>query len=331
MHRLARQKCRTSLGQRFSAGGQQYEFMGLLGDGAVGIVRKAKNLKTGQIVAVKLLAPDPKYIDVAAFDDVEQRFKREGIRGAHLRHENLVEVIAYEDNINGASFDRGSITNPFIVMEYVGGHTLESLIKKMASTNGSISTCVNKQTLFIANRVSGALSHLHQRKITHRDVKPANVFLSAATPGSVPSVVKLGDFGVTKWGDFLATAASGTLTVTKQQGLGTLKYMSPEQAVRPKDVTVHSDMFSLGITLYELFTAQILPSPHHIFEIMSARLKRDNTIAKLYSLGVKCPSEHSGLFELLLDLFLTAPKGRPVASTIEGRTSYLMEQLSERK
>ncbi|HLW80693.1 MAG TPA: serine/threonine-protein kinase [Candidatus Acidoferrales bacterium] len=331
MHRLARQKCRTSSGQKFHAGDHHYEFMGLLGNGAVGIVRKARNLSTGQIVAVKLLAPDPKYIDVAAFDDVEQRFRREGIRGAHLRHENLVEVIAFEDNIDGASFDRRSVTNPFIVMEYVGGHTLESLIKKMAVSNGTTSACVDKQTLFIANRVSAALCYLHQRKITHRDVKPANVFLSTSTPGSTPSVVKLGDFGVTKWGDFLATAASGTLTVTRQQGLGTLKYMSPEQAVRPKDVTVRSDMFSLGITLYELFTAQILPSPHHVFEIMSARLKRENIIAKLWSLGVKCPSEHAGLFELLLDLFLTAPNGRPAAPTIEGRTGYLMEELSERE
>jgi serine/threonine protein kinase len=69
----------------------------LLGNGAVGIVRKAEDLESGRVVAVKLLAPDPKYIDVDAFGDVEQRFKREGQRGAHLRDESLVDVLAYEE------------------------------------------------------------------------------------------------------------------------------------------------------------------------------------------------------------------------------------------
>jgi len=257
------------LGQRFTAGDQKYEFLGSLGDGAVGLVRKARNLATDRIVAVKVLAPDPKYIDLAAFDDVEQRFKREGIRGAHLRHENLVQIIAYEDNQSGSCFESRGVKNPFIVMEYVQGRTLESLIRKIGSSSVPTTTYVTEQTLFFASCISEALCYLHDRKIIHRDVKPANIFLSFR---STPSLVKLGDFGVTKWGDFLATAASGTLTVTRQQGLGTLKYMSPEQAVRPKDITVRSDMFSLGITLFELFTGQILQSPHHVFEIMSARL-----------------------------------------------------------
>ena len=98
MHRLVRYRCRPHAGQHFTAGGQRYEFQGAIGDGAVGLVRKAKNIATDRIVAVKVLAPDPKYIDPAAFDDVEQRFKREGSRGAHLRDENLVEIIAYEGN-----------------------------------------------------------------------------------------------------------------------------------------------------------------------------------------------------------------------------------------
>ena len=213
-------------------------------------------------------------------------------------------------------------------MEYVGGHTLESLIRRMAASSAQGTAQVTKQTLFIASRISTALNYLHDRRVIHRDVKPANVFLSASTLGATPSVVKLGDFGVTKWGDFLATAVSGSLTVTMQQGLGTVKYMSPEQAVRPKDVTVRSDMFSLGITLFELFTAQILQSPHHIFEIMSARASRDGTMGKLLALGIKCPDEHLGIFEFILDMFLTAPKGRPSSSTAAGRMLYSFEKLS---
>jgi serine/threonine protein kinase len=327
MHRLVRYRCRPQSGQRFAAHGQRYEFLGGIGDGAVGLVRKARNLKSQAVVAVKVLAPDPKYIDPAAFDDVEQRFKREGSRGARLRDDNLVEIIAYEANEEGSCFDNARVKSPFIIMEYVKGRTLESLIKKMYKEGPIKTTVVTKQTLTIAYRVAKALEYLHERKVVHRDVKPANIFLSSATPDSVPSMVKLGDFGVTKWGDFLANAASGSLTVTLQQGLGTLKYMSPEQAVRPKDVNVRSDMFSLGITLFELFTGQILQSPHHVFEIMSARTSRDGIMAKLLSLGVKCPYEDVGIFELVLDMFLASPKGRPASTTVAGRLQYLLEKL----
>jgi serine/threonine-protein kinase len=310
--------------------------MGAVGDGAVGLVRKAKDLADGRIVAVKVLAPDPKYIDTAVFDDVEQRFKREGIRGSRLRDANLVEVISYEENEDGSCFKERRIKNPFIVMEYIKGGTLESLIKRLGSTaredpsfGGFRKTYITKQTLAIASGVASALLYLHDRKVVHRDVKPANIFISSVTPDTVPSFIKLGDFGVTKWGDFLATAASGTLTVTMQQGLGTLKYMSPEQAVRPKDVSVRSDMFSLGITLYELFTGRILPSPHHVFEIMSAPTSRDGVMGKLLKLGVHASFDDAGIFELILDMFLTGATGRPSSTTVAGRMAVLLQRLSD--
>jgi serine/threonine protein kinase len=327
MHHLTRSKCRCEAGQRFTAAGRKYKFQGSLGNGAVGLVRKAEDVETGRIVAVKLLAPDPKYIDIAAFEDVEQRFKREGLRGAHLRDENLIEIIAYEENKDGSCFQDGKVRNPFIVMEYVQGRTLESFIKRVGSREPR-RTYVNFQTLTIARRIASALSYLHEYRVIHRDVKPANIFLSTVDEMHAPTFVKLGDFGVTKWGDFLATATSGTLTVTKQQGLGTLKYMSPEQAVRPKEVTVRSDIFSLGITLFELFTGRILDSPHHVFEIMMARNSRDSTTGKMIALGIRAPYEEMDLFELVLDMFLTSPKGRPTSATIAGRLTTALERLS---
>jgi serine/threonine-protein kinase len=329
MHRLIRHQCHPHVGQHFVAKNCKYKFLGRIGDGAVGLVRKAEDLESGRTVAVKLLAPDPKYIDIAAFDDVEQRFQREGTRGARLRHENLVQILAYEENSNGSCFEGGAVKNPFIVMEYIRGGTLESLIRRLGSESSEMrKTEITKQTLYIAARVASALSYLHDLRIIHRDVKPANIFISSRTPGSEPSIVKLGDFGVTKWGDFLATAASGTLTVTRQQGLGTLKYMSPEQAVRPKDVTVRSDMFSFGITLYELFTGQLLPSPHHVFEIMSARTNRASIIGKLMSLGVKCSFNEADLFELILNMFLVAPKNRPTSKSVAGILESYYERAS---
>ncbi len=325
-HYLDRDNCNPRTGLRFNAGGREFVMGGKVGDGAAGVVRKATDTKSGEVVAVKLLAPDPKYIDRKAFDDVAQRFRREGTRGAGLVHENLIKVIAYEENENGSAFKSGAISNPFLVMEFVAGRTLESLIRNL-ETGPSTGVVVNETTLSIAARVAQALRYLHDRRITHRDVKPANIFLSSTSPHHVPSVVKLGDFGVTKWGDFLAAAATGTLTVTHHQGLGTLKYMSPEQSIKPRDVTVRSDMFSFGITLFELFGGRVLPSPHHVFEIMSARQSREPTIAKLKKLGLGTPWGHADLFELILDMFLLGAQGRPSSRKVLGRLQYLEERL----
>lgn len=328
-HPLSRQFCNAAARQIFTTNGVEYELLGLIGDGAAGIVRKAKVRSSGKYVAVKFLAPDPKYIDFSAFDEVAQRFKREGMRGAGLRHHNLVRILAYEDNENGSCFEEKAVKNPFIVMEYVKGCTLESLIRNMSFNMAGL--YYNKQVLAIAFNVSEALEYLHGLKIVHRDVKPANIFLSTNSLGRVPSVIKLGDFGVTKWGDFRAAYATGILTVSHQQALGTLKYMSPEQSVKPKDVTVRSDIFSLGITLYELFTGKSLPSPHHVFEIMMARNSRGTIGGKLIGLGIHCPpyGEEERLFELILDMFLQGAKGRPSSTKTRGTLEMMYNNIIE--
>jgi serine/threonine-protein kinase len=171
-------------------------------------------------------------------------------------------VLGYEENEGGGCFKSGSgPKNPFLVMDLIRGKTLESYIKNSTEYQPFN---VTTATLSIARDVLEALVYLHERTLTHRDVKPANIFLSTVTAGQTPSSVVLGDFGIVKWGDFKASMTTGTLTVTGQQGLGTTKYMSPEQAIQPREVTVRSDMYALGITLFELFTAKILPSHHHV-------------------------------------------------------------------
>jgi serine/threonine-protein kinase len=325
MHPLSRSLCRPATGQVFTAGGTEYELLGKLGDGAAGLVRKAKARSSGKHVAVKFLAPDPKYIDPNAFDEVAHRFEREGLRGDGLDHANLVKIEAFEKNSNGACFHTKRVKNPFIVMEYVRGKPLESLIRHF-SAQGPPRVVFNKQTASIALCIARALEYLHNLHITHRDVKPANVFLSTTQVGTTPSLIKLGDFGVTKWGDFRAAYVTGSLTVSHQQGLGTLKYMSPEQSVKPKDVTVRSDIFSLGVTLYELFTGQILPSPHHVFQLMMARNNRGTTAGKLYDLGIRLElGKHEVLFDLIFDMFLAGPTGRPAATRARGILEHLFE------
>ena len=122
---------------------------------------------------------------MAAFDDVEQRFKREDLRGAHFSDENLIEIIAYEENKDGYCFPDRRVRNPFIVMEYVQGRTLESFIKKIGPSEPS-RTYRQFQTLTIAKRIASALTYLHEYNVIHRDVKPANVFLSAVDEHHAP-------------------------------------------------------------------------------------------------------------------------------------------------
>ncbi len=300
---------------------------GTIGNGAVGIVRVGKDVESNRRVAVKFLAPDPKYILPEVFDDVAERFRREGERGAGLRHDNLVEILAYSDNTRGECFENHRVKNPLLVMEFVRGATLESLIRHLGNRD---TVHITPQTLSIAARVCRALLNLHERKIIHRDVKPANIYLSTGVPRSVPADVKLGDFGVTKWGDFLASVTTGTLTMSSQQGLGTLKYMSPEQALKPKDITVRSDIFSLGITLFELFSGAILASPHHVFEIMTARNMRASITGKLLSLGLpRMTPLDEAIFGAVIELFGPASH-RPTSKQLAPRFESWQERLEDR-
>src|ERR1700731_3772496 len=154
-------------------------------------------------------------------------------------------------------------------MEFIRGKTLDSYIRR-SDEHGKF--LITRPRLHIAIQLASALEDMHRKKIIHRDVKHANIFLSKEKSSWGYPIAKLGDFCVMKWRDFHSSMSTGVLTVTNQKGLGTLKYMSPELAIAPKMVSVRSDVYSLGITLFELFTAQILATPHHVFEIMNARL-----------------------------------------------------------
>jgi serine/threonine protein kinase len=323
-HYLSRDLCEPRTGQRFIVGQQEYILGGAIGDGAVGIVRKATRASDRSLVAVKFLAPDSKYIDESVFDDVAARFRREGERGVRLRHPHLVAVEAYSQNVGGNAFLDEGPCNPLIIMEFVRGRTLESYIRTLDDKQrGKFD--ITREKLNIAVQIADALRDLHQKKLVHRDVKPANVFVHSTNHNDEISRAKLGDFGVMKWGDFQSTLSTGLLTATSQKGIGTLKYMSPEAAIRPKEVTVRSDIYSLGITLFELFTGQILVSAHHVFEIMNARLSRGTTYSRYREMGYSLAGNDEAIGELLLDMHLRGQSGRPSIDAVCGRLEWEYE------
>jgi len=317
-HELSREFCRPRVGVRFNVNGVEYELGGDLGDGAVGIVRKAIRKKDNKNFAVKFLAPDPKYIDISNFDDVSFRFQREGEKGAKLDHDHLLKVYAFCENKNGNHFtETNHPTNPFILMERVYGKPLESYIRKVSSREKREFT-INQKRLHIAIQLANAISELHSMRLIHRDIKPANIFIFKNSNSNKFPLVKLGDFGIVKWGDFHSSLSTGVFTATNQKGLGTLKYMSPEQAINPKSVTNRCDIYSFGITLFELFSGQILASPHHVFEIMNARLLRGTTTSRFLSMKYRLKQSDENIGELLLNMHLRGASGRPNIEKVKG-------------
>lgn len=323
-HPLSRENLpRIVAGQEFIASGNTYVIQGKLGDGAIGVVRNVieKDTKTRRVI--KILAPESSYIESASFDDIHARFRREGQRGKKLSHEHLVDIYAFEDNIDGANFlspnqEGLKPAAPFIVMEHGGRRTLESYIRKDKEVPRKALN-FSKEALTIALYICDAVAYLHRHKHVHRDIKPANIFLTKTSPPSV----RLGDFGIVKWSDIRSSVASGTLTVTGQSRLGTMKYMPPEQSTDPKQVTVKSDIWSLGITLWELFTNQILADYHYVYQLREVRMQRSTTFGRMHKLGfgssITAYPRYEALMERILDCFLgysSRPTSRALVTLI---------------
>ena len=214
----------------------KYEIKGELGSGAMGVVYRAEDPRLGRPVALKTTNAE-----VASNPNQLKRFYREAQAAARLTHPNIVTI--YEiDEANGI---------PFIAMELLEGDSLQEIISKRKE----IPTLKKLQIIIDTCK---ALDYAHQHGIVHRDVKPGNIML--LNNGQV----KIVDFGI---------ARVGVSSMTKTGiVLGTVMYMSPEQ-VHGQIVDARSDVFSLGIVLYELLTYQApFPGedvPSILFKIIS--------------------------------------------------------------
>jgi serine/threonine-protein kinase len=200
----------------------RYEILSELGKGAMGVVYLAKDPSIGRLVAIKTIRSSSPGEDDSESREFRQRFTREAQTAGILSHPNIVTI-----------YDVGEDTESrvsYIAMEYIEGKTLKSMIAEKANFGSD-------QVADIIAQVAEALDYAHRKGIVHRDIKPANIILT--TDGKV----KITDFGIAK-------IASSNLTTTGQF-LGTPNYMSPEQ-VTGAPIDGRSDIFSLGVVLYEL-------------------------------------------------------------------------------
>ncbi len=204
--------------------GERYSLGGILGYGGMAEVHRAKDTRLGRDVAIKTLRTD-----LARDPSFQARFRREAQSAASLNHPAIVAVYDTGEE------DRGSERVPFIVMEYVEGHTLRDVL----NTERRLPW---RQALGIAAKICPALDYSHRQGIVHRDIKPANVMLTA------DDAVKVMDFGIAR----AVTASSANMTQTAAV-MGTAHYLSPEQA-RGESVDARSDVYSTGCLLYELVT-----------------------------------------------------------------------------
>jgi serine/threonine-protein kinase len=188
--------------------------------GGMAVVYRAIQEPLGRTVAIKALKSS-----AATEEHVVTRFEREAKSLATLQHENIIHVYDFHR-------ERGAL---FIVMEYVQGIDLYDLLEKCGRLPYDVAA-------IIAMQVARALDYVHYRSIVHRDIKPANVMLSRQ------GGVKVMDFGIARDTNFTDLTEAGT-------GIGTPAYMSPEQVLGDK-LDARSDIFSLGVVLYQMVTGK---------------------------------------------------------------------------
>ncbi|HEU0108770.1 MAG TPA: serine/threonine-protein kinase, partial [Vicinamibacteria bacterium] len=230
-----------------------YEILSLLGAGGMGEVYRARDRRLGREVAIKVLPADR-----MADEDRRRRFVQEARAASALSHPNIVTIHEIE-SADGVDF---------IVMEYVPGKTLDTLIPRQGMRLGEV--------LRIAIPIADAVARAHAAGIVHRDLKPGNVMVGP------DGAVKVLDFGLAKLASQEEAGSPEHETRTKDGDAGRLSrpgtvagtagYMSPEQATG-RNVDARSDVFSFGAMLYEMVTGRLAFAGSSMAETLAAVLR----------------------------------------------------------
>ncbi|HVU09668.1 MAG TPA: protein kinase [Phototrophicaceae bacterium] len=218
----------------------QYKVIAQMGSGGMATVYKAYQERLDRFVAIKMLHE--------AFQEDKNflaRFQREAKIVARLEHPHIVPVYDY-DQFNG---------RPYLVMKYVEGKTLKAELDEMPPTLDEI--------LRILPPVADALDYAHRQGVLHRDIKPSNIILDGS------GVPFLTDFGLAKM------AQMGESTLSNDMLLGTPNYISPEQAMGSRDLDSRTDLYSLGVVLYELLVGRVPFSADTPFAVIHDQIYRE--------------------------------------------------------
>jgi serine/threonine-protein kinase len=218
---------------------ERFEITGLIHRSGMSSVFKATDLKTGRAVAVKVPLPSLES-DPASFS----RFEREAEIGRRLNHPSILKFL---------EIDEKTKSRPYLVMEYLEGQTLDQMMQRAKPVPVD-------QALPIASRICDALAYLHASGIVHRDLKPQNIMLCA------DGTLRIMDFGIAKAAGMRRLTFSGFSPV-----MGTPDYMAPEQ-VKGKRGDARSDIYALGVMLYEMLTGKTPFQGPNPFAIMNDRL-----------------------------------------------------------
>ena len=228
----------------------QLQVLGLIGQGGMGAVYKARQLKLDRLVALKVL-PNSSDSDPA----FAERFSREARALARMQHPHIVSVHDFGEA--GGHY--------YLLLEYVDGMNLRELMR-----TGLVP---QEQAIRVMQALADALQYAHQSEIIHRDIKPENVLIDRQ------GRVKIADFGLAK----LAGLDPAGFTLTgASEAMGTPHYMAPEQLERPKEVDHRADLYSLGVLSYELLTGEL---PMGRFDPPSAKSGGD---PRLDEIVMKC-------------------------------------------
>ena len=211
----------------------RYERVAVLGQGTTATVYRVRDIHTGEARAIKMLSPR-----LARHEAVRDRFAREALVTARLRHPNVVKV-------HGTGVHEGA---PYIVMDFIRGGTLRERVEERGPLPPRIASAVLQQALH-------ALHHAHAEGIVHRDVKPNNVMITA---DGTPRVV---DFGIGR-----ATGADRNFMTDPGSVLGTFGYMAPEQNIDSAEVDNRADIYAAGATLFAVVTGRRPGELYRAFE-----------------------------------------------------------------